>query len=86
MRVSGLQITFAVTSKDKKEGSQKWAAFKSALEVTWPYLVWLAGFVAGIIYFVVNAALGKVGREGTMAVEHCCTTSNAVVMQLCCNT
>jgi hypothetical protein len=59
---SCLQITFAVTSKDKKEGGPTRSdALRSVLSCVWPYLLWIAGFAAGICFFVVKACMGAYG-------------------------
>ncbi|KAF6262258.1 hypothetical protein COO60DRAFT_1677084 [Scenedesmus sp. NREL 46B-D3] len=59
-----VQITFAVTSKDKKEGGPSRAdALRSVLSCVWPYLVWMAGFAAGIVFFVVKACMGAEETE-----------------------
>jgi hypothetical protein len=63
-----VQITFAVTSKDQGNcgscgscGCVPWDALLSALEVTWPYLLWVTGFASGVVYFIINACLGRYG-------------------------
>jgi hypothetical protein len=57
-----VQITFAVTSKDKGgNGPGRWDALLAALEVTWPYLLWVTGFASGVLYFIINACLGRYG-------------------------
>jgi hypothetical protein len=33
----------------------------SALEVTWPYLLWVTGFASSVAYFIINACLGRYG-------------------------
>ncbi|KAL4547939.1 hypothetical protein Ndes2526B_g07156 [Nannochloris sp. 'desiccata'] len=50
------EITFTVTSKDKKSNSSN---FTSALAATWPFLLFYAAYFAGAVYFIVNAALGR---------------------------
>jgi hypothetical protein len=39
----------------------QWDALLSALGVTWPYLLWAAGFASGVAYFIINACLGRYG-------------------------
>jgi hypothetical protein len=59
---ASLQITFAVTSKDKKEGGPSRSdALRSVLSVVWPYLLWLAAFAAGVCFFVVKACMEAYG-------------------------
>jgi hypothetical protein len=66
-----VQITFAVTSKDKKEGGPSRAdALRSVLSCVWPYLVWLAGFAAGVGYFIVKACMGAYGPCECHAANH----------------
>ncbi|WIA35048.1 hypothetical protein OEZ86_003538 [Tetradesmus obliquus] len=59
-KLFAFEITFAVTSKDKKEPSRA-DALRSVLGVVWPYLLWIAGFAAGVGYFVVKACMGSYG-------------------------
>lgn len=46
-----------VTKKDK-EAETQWVLFKKALTVTWPHLTYYAAFTAGVVYFIVTAAMG----------------------------
>ncbi|KAL4423966.1 hypothetical protein ABPG75_001267 [Micractinium tetrahymenae] len=56
-RLFNFEIGFLVTKKDKEQDSQ-WASLKKALGVTWPHLVYLAGFASGVLYFIVTTAKG----------------------------
>lgn len=55
-RLFNFEIGFTVTSKEKAEES-RWAALKKAFTVTWPHLLYYLAFAAGILYFIVTAAL-----------------------------
>lgn len=55
-RLFNFEIGFTVTSKEKAEES-RWAALKKAFTVTWPHLLYYLAFFAGIVYFIVTAAL-----------------------------
>jgi hypothetical protein len=51
-----------VTSKDKKEGGPSRSdALRSVLSCVWPYLLYIAGFAAGICFFVARACMGAYG-------------------------
>jgi hypothetical protein len=50
-----------VTKKDK-EAETQWMLFRKALTVTWPHLTYYVAFAAGVIYFIVTAALGEYRR------------------------
>jgi hypothetical protein len=50
-----MEISFVVTAKDADGGSN----IREALNYTWPYLLHYTALLAGSIYFIVTAAMGR---------------------------
>jgi hypothetical protein len=57
-RCAALPAPPAQVTKKDKEAETQWVLFKKALTVTWPHLTYYAAFTAGVIYFIVTAAMG----------------------------
>ncbi|KAK9789026.1 hypothetical protein WJX73_003117 [Symbiochloris irregularis] len=55
--LSGAQLGFVVTSKEKAE-TTRWTELKKGLVWTWPFLLYYLASLAALLYFIVRVSLG----------------------------